>query len=99
MPAYVVVQIDVEDPVRYAEAAEAFADAEPVGTGPYIVDNVSTSAYTIVANPEYREEGKPAVKKVRYLGIEMGRSVKLMMFEPLSHRIAQRRSHEQVHHR
>jgi len=56
------------------EDTTAYADAEPVGTGPYIVDNVSTSAYTIVANPEYREEGKPAVKKVRYLGIDSNQS-------------------------
>lgn len=44
-------------------------NAKPVGTGPYMVDSVSDAAYTIVANPNYWQEGKPAVKKVRYLAL------------------------------
>ena len=41
----------------------------PVGTGAYMVESVSEAAYVIVANPNYWQEGKPAVKKVRYLAL------------------------------
>lgn len=46
-----------------------FADEKPVGTGPFTVESVSEASYTIVANPTYWQSGKPAVKKVRYLGL------------------------------
>lgn len=44
-------------------------NANPVGTGPYMVESVSDAAYTIVANPNYWQEGKPAIKTVRYLAL------------------------------
>ena len=53
---------DIADP-----AAEP--NAKPIGTGPYTVESVSDAAYTIVANPNYWQEGKPAVKTVRYLAL------------------------------
>lgn len=46
-----------------------FTDEEPVGTGPYKVQNTTEASYTLVANENYREEGKPAIKKVQYVGI------------------------------
>ena len=36
-----------------------FTDEEPVGTGPYVVDNVTDASYTVVANDEFRDEGVP----------------------------------------
>lgn len=63
---------DVADPAT-------FTDEKPVGTGPYVVDSVSATAYTIVANPNYREQGKPAVKTVRYVGIDSNQSADSLM--------------------
>ena len=51
-----------------------FTDEEPVGTGPYMVDNVTDASYTVVANENFREEGKPAIKKVQYVGIDANQS-------------------------
>lgn len=44
-------------------------NVNPVGTGAYMVESVSEAAYVLVANPNYWQEGKPAVKKVRYLAL------------------------------
>lgn len=43
---------------------------QPVGTGPYLVKSTSDAAYQLEANPDYWQEGKPAVTNVRYLGID-----------------------------
>ncbi|WP_243695251.1 ABC transporter substrate-binding protein [Agromyces protaetiae] len=51
-----------------------FTDEAPVGTGPYKVDTVNEQSYTIVANENYREEGKPAIKKVQYVGLDANQS-------------------------
>ncbi|MGI9822644.1 ABC transporter substrate-binding protein [Agromyces sp. Marseille-Q5079] len=51
-----------------------FTDENPVGTGPYVVDSVTEASYTVVANENYREEGKPAVKKVQYIGLDANQS-------------------------
>ncbi|HCA87152.1 MAG TPA: peptide ABC transporter substrate-binding protein [Streptomyces sp.] len=40
----------------------------PVGTGPYMLDEFKPQAFTIKANPDYWD-GEPAVKKVRYLSL------------------------------
>lgn len=49
--------------------AAVATNENPVGTGPYTVESVSDAAYVLVANPNYWQEGKPAVKKVRYLAL------------------------------
>jgi peptide/nickel transport system substrate-binding protein len=58
---------DVKDPAK-------FTNEDPIGTGPYILKkgSVSSQAYTVVANPHYRDaaQGKPAVKTVRYVGLD-----------------------------
>ncbi|MEO6769467.1 MAG: ABC transporter substrate-binding protein [Umezawaea sp.] len=41
---------------------------DPVGTGPYLLEEFKPQAYTIKANPKYWG-GEPAVKKVRYLAL------------------------------
>ena len=52
---------DIADP-----AVTAVPD--PVGTGPYLLDEFKPQAYTFKANPNYWG-GEPAVKKVRYLAL------------------------------
>lgn len=63
---------DIEDP-------DTFTNEDPVVTGPYIVDTTSESAYTTKANPHFREEGKPAVKRLRFLGLGGGQSAEDMV--------------------
>jgi peptide/nickel transport system substrate-binding protein len=41
---------------------------EPVGTGPYVLEEFKPQAYTLKANPTYWA-GEPAVKKIRYLAL------------------------------
>ncbi len=68
---YIVPQhlwADIKDPV-------GFANENPVGTGPYLIDSVSESAYTIKANENYWDKGKPEVKRVRFLAIDNNQSV------------------------
>ncbi|WP_306750033.1 ABC transporter substrate-binding protein [Saccharothrix yanglingensis] len=52
---------DITDP-----AVAAVKD--PVGTGPYLLEEFKPQAYTLKANPAYWG-GEPAVKKVRYLAL------------------------------
>jgi peptide/nickel transport system substrate-binding protein len=42
--------------------------AEPVGTGPYVLDNFKAQAFTLTANDDYWD-GAPAVRNVRYLSL------------------------------
>lgn len=52
---------DIADP-----AVSALKD--PIGTGPYLLDEFKPQAYTLKSNPAYWG-GEPAVKKVRYLAL------------------------------
>lgn len=63
---------DVEDPQEWANEA-------PVGTGPYVVKSVSDAAYVLKANPKFRTPGIPAVKEIRYLGIDSNGSAADLM--------------------
>ncbi|PJI93832.1 ABC transporter substrate-binding protein [Luteimicrobium subarcticum] len=56
---------DVKDPAK-------FTNDDPVGTGPYVVkkDSFSSQAYTVVANPNYRDAGTPKIKEVRYVAVD-----------------------------
>lgn len=52
-------------------SALTFTNADnPVGTGPYKVENVSESAYTMVPNENYWQEGKPSLATLRYLAVD-----------------------------
>lgn len=42
----------------------------PVGTGPFMVENVTDAAYTVIANPNYWDPERPKINRVQYLGIE-----------------------------
>jgi len=59
---------------KSAEEMTTWTNEEPVGTGPYTVKTTSDAAYTLVANENYWQEGKPAVTEVRYLGIDANQS-------------------------
>jgi peptide/nickel transport system substrate-binding protein len=65
---YVADQIDVlpehvwasvKDPVTYA-------DASPIGTGPYVMSKCSGQNITYTANPYYWQPGLPKVKTIEY---------------------------------
>ncbi|WP_127792758.1 ABC transporter substrate-binding protein [Agromyces sp. LHK192] len=51
-----------------------FLDEEPVATGPYVVEATTEASYTVVANEQFREEGKPAVKTVQYVALDANQS-------------------------
>ncbi|MBN8880925.1 peptide/nickel transport system substrate-binding protein [Salana multivorans] len=55
------------------EELMSWVNETPVGTGPYIVDKVSDASYTLHANEDYWG-GAPAVKNLRYLGIDANAS-------------------------
>ncbi|MEV8442859.1 ABC transporter substrate-binding protein [Actinosynnema sp. NPDC051121] len=46
---------------------------EPVGTGPFMLDEFKAQAFTLKANPDYYA-GAPALKKVRYLALSGNQS-------------------------
>lgn len=47
-----------------------FQNPDPVGTGPFVVENVADQAYTLVPNENYWDEGKPSLEKVTYIGVD-----------------------------
>lgn len=49
---------DVDDPVT-------FANEEPVGTGPWMVDRFEAQIYSLKANPNYWQEGRPYIQGLR----------------------------------
>ncbi|RLP77949.1 ABC transporter substrate-binding protein [Mycetocola tolaasinivorans] len=46
---------------------------KPVGSGPYVLKSFTDAAYTVEANPNYRD-GAPAVKTVQVIGIDSNQS-------------------------
>ncbi|CAH0133058.1 Oligopeptide-binding protein OppA [Microbacterium oxydans] len=47
-----------------------FANEEPVGSGPYVVDKTTSESYTLVANENYRDADELGVKKVQYIAVD-----------------------------
>ncbi len=43
-----------------------YADANPVGTGPYVLSTFAPQNYTFVRNPHYWQPGKPVVTKLTF---------------------------------
>jgi peptide/nickel transport system substrate-binding protein len=65
---------DARDDEAGLSGLVAWTNAEnPVGTGPYMLESAGDASYTAVANPRYWG-GEPAVKKLRYLGIDANQS-------------------------
>lgn len=75
VPEHVFTQHeDAEDEEAELTGIVAWPNAEaPVGTGPYLVETTSDANYTAVANPDYWD-GEPAVKNLRYVGIDSNQS-------------------------
>ena len=48
-------------------------NAQPVGSGPYVVKSFTDAAYTVTANKYFRD-GEPAVKEVQYIGLDGNQS-------------------------
>lgn len=48
----------------------SFANEDPVGSGPYVVDNVTSESYTLVANDQFRDADVPAIKTVQYIAVD-----------------------------
>ncbi|WP_433892666.1 ABC transporter substrate-binding protein [Streptomyces sp. CA-111067] len=44
-----------------------WANSKPVGTGPFVLRTFSPQAVTLMKNPSYWEQGKPAIDGVRYI--------------------------------
>lgn len=55
---------EVSDLVTFDNASD------PVGTGPFMVENVTDAAYTMVKNPNYWDPERPQIDRVQYLGID-----------------------------
>ncbi len=48
----------------------SFANEEPVGSGAYVVDSVTSESYILVANENFRDADVPAIKKVQYIAVD-----------------------------
>ncbi|MGF3056641.1 ABC transporter substrate-binding protein [Microbacterium sp. YY-01] len=46
------------------------ANEEPVGSGAYVVDNVTSESYTLVANENFRDADSLGVKTVQYIAVD-----------------------------
>jgi peptide/nickel transport system substrate-binding protein len=44
-------------------------NTEPVGTGPFMLDDFTQQSYLLKANPDYWQDGKPAIGGVRYVAL------------------------------
>lgn len=53
-------------------------NAEPVGSGPYMVSATSNASYTTVANPKFRD-GAPAISEVQYVALDSNQSSEDML--------------------
>ncbi|MDP3951806.1 ABC transporter substrate-binding protein [Microbacterium sp.] len=51
-----------------------FTNEEPVGSGPYVVDSVTSESYILVANENFRDADMPAIKTVQYIAIDANQS-------------------------
>ncbi|GAB3601085.1 ABC transporter substrate-binding protein [Microbacterium tumbae] len=62
------VWADVTDFTTFAN------DEDPVGSGPYVVDTVTSESYTMIANENYRDAGDVSVDTIQYLAIDGNQS-------------------------
>lgn len=51
-----------------------FANEEPVGSGPYVVDSTTSESYTLVANENFRDADDLGVHTVQYVAIDANQS-------------------------
>ena len=48
----------------------SFANEEPVGSGPYVVDSVTSESYILVANDQFRDADVPVIETVQYIAVD-----------------------------
>lgn len=51
-----------------------FTNEDPVGSGPYVIDSVTSESYILKANENFRDADVPAVKTVQYIAIDANQS-------------------------
>ncbi len=61
-----------EDPLSWE-------NPDPVGTGPYVVTDTTDASYSLTANENYWQEGKPAVTELQYIGIDANNSAESLL--------------------
>ncbi|GER85504.1 MAG: ABC transporter substrate-binding protein [Thermogemmatispora sp.] len=66
---------------EYASAGDPtkFVDANPVGTGPFMLKSFSPQLITLKKNPNYWQPGKPAVDEIRYPAFDSNTSAELLL--------------------
>ena len=56
------------------EDLATYANTEPVGTGPFLLDSFSPESYLLLSNDEYWEEGTPAIGGIRAIAVSGNQS-------------------------
>lgn len=59
--------------------ASQYVDANPVGTGPYILKSFTPQNYFLVKNPHYWQPGKPAVNEIDFPAFDSNTSSELAL--------------------
>lgn len=62
-----------------ATKAGSWTNLEPVATGPYTVATTSDQAFTLEKNPDYWQEGKPSIDKLRYIAVNDNNSAQSLL--------------------
>lgn len=57
----------------------AYADAKPVGTGPYVVQSISTQGIDLTRNPHYWQAGLPKIGKLHYVVFDSNTSANISL--------------------
>lgn len=57
----------------------AFANAHPVGTGPYVVGSITTQGITLNRNPHYWQPGEPKIGHLHYVVFDSNTSANLAL--------------------
>src|SRR5690625_1598261 len=71
LPEHVWKELGEDSTATDDEGAPLFLNADdPVGTGPFVVESVTETAYTMVANENYWHEGKPGLERLKYVAVE-----------------------------
>ncbi len=66
---------------HYASVGDAsqYADPNPVGTGPYMLNSFTPQIYSLVKNPNYWQPGKPEVNEVTFPAFDSNTSAELAL--------------------
>ena len=66
---------------HYASVGDGsqYADPNPVGTGPYLLNSFTPQIYTMVKNPHYWQPGKPTVNEITFPAFNSNTSAELAL--------------------